>query len=91
MKPLILEIMKAASFPETVKDNAERLRADLVCVECDFNRAFGNRKGLMSREEAEAVGLLGKKHCSEVSVSETNLAVLGNGAEGCRRTEVRYR
>ena len=31
----------------------------------------------MSREEAEALGLLGKEHFTEVSVTETNLAVFG--------------
>ena len=34
----------------------------------------------MSCEEAEALGLLREKHLAEVSVSETDLAVLGNRA-----------
>ena len=61
MKPLILEMMIGSVLSETVKDNAQGLCADLVCVECDSDRALGGGKGLMSREEAEAVGLLAKE------------------------------
>ena len=65
---------------ETVKDNAQGLNSDLVCVKSDLDSALSSSEGLVSCEEAEALGLLGKEHFAEVAVTETNLAVLGNGA-----------
>ena len=65
---------------EAVEDNAEGLYADLVCVKSDLDSALCSCKGLVTCEEAEALGLLGEKHLTEVTVTETDLAVLGNRA-----------
>ena len=65
---------------KTVQNHAQGLLAHLVRVQCDLDRALCRRKGLVSREEAEALGLLGEKHFAEVAVSQTDLAVLRNRA-----------
>ena len=64
---------------ETVQDNAEVLGTNLVCVQSDLDCAFCCCEGLVTCEEAEALGLFGEKHLAEVTVAETNLTVFSNG------------
>ena len=61
---------------ETVKDATERLLANFVCLCSNLDCSLGSSKRLVSCEECEAFCLLAKKHCSEVSVTKTNLAVV---------------
>ena len=84
---MILEIMICRVLAEAVQDNAERLCSDLVCGSCDTDSAFSSRKGLVTCEEAEALGLLAEKHCAEVAVAETDLAVFRNGAGDAERLQ----
>ena len=64
---------------ETVQDAAERLLADLVCLCGDFDCALCCCELLVAFEECEALCLLAEEHRCEVSVSETNLAVVSDG------------
>ena len=65
---------------KTVQDHAKGLVTHLVGVEGDLDGTLSSRKGLVAREEAEAIGLLREQHCAEVAVAKTHLAVLGNRA-----------
>jgi len=65
---------------ETVKDNAKRLVTNLVSVKSDLDSTLCCCEGLVTCKEAEALSLIGKKHCAKVTVAETNLTVLSNGA-----------
>ena len=61
---------------KTVQDYAELVLADFVRVCRDLDCAFSCGERLVSCEECEALCLLGKKTCTQVSVSETNFAVI---------------
>ncbi len=65
---------------EAVEDNAQGLLTHLVGVSDDTDSALSRRKGLVACEEGKALGFIGKQHSCEVAVSETDLAVFGNGA-----------
>ena len=60
---------------KTAEDNAEGLLANLVRGSCDTDSTFCSCEGFVTCEEAEALGFFAEKHCSEVAVAETNLAV----------------
>ena len=70
----------AASLPETVEDDAQRLLAGLVGVADDADRAFGGGKGLVAGQEGEALGLVAEQHGAQVAVAQADLAVVGDGA-----------
>ncbi len=65
---------------ETVEDNAERLLTNLVCLLGDTDSTLSSSEGLVTCEECEAVRLLLEEHLAEVTMAETNLAGVGNGA-----------
>ncbi len=65
---------------QTVEDNAQGLGANLVCIERDLNSTLCSCKGLVTCQEAEALGLLGEEHLAQVAVAKTNLAVFSNRA-----------
>ena len=65
---------------EAVQDNAQRGLAGLIRIADDADGAFRSRKGLVTCQECEALGLLAQQHCAEVAVAEADLAVVGNGA-----------
>ena len=72
---------------EPVQDDAQGIFTDFIRVHGDGDRTFRSRKGLMSREEAEAIRLLGKEHLAEVAVSETDLSVLGDRTGDAERLQ----
>ena len=65
---------------EAVQDNAQRGLAGLIRIADDADGAFRSRKGLVTCQECEALGLLAQQHCAEVAVAEADLAVFGDGA-----------
>ena len=70
---------------QTVQDDPQRFLAGLVGVAGNADGAFRRRKGLMPRQEAEALGLIAQQHSTQVAVAQAHLALLGNGtghAEG---------
>lgn len=67
-------------FAETVKNNAQGLNSYLICVKSNFNSALSRCEGFVTCQEAEALGFFRKEHFTEVAVTETDLAVFGNGA-----------
>ena len=67
-------------FAETVEDNTERSLSYFICGSCDADSTFGSCEGFVTCEEAEALCIIAEKHCCEVAVSETDLAVFGDGA-----------
>ena len=72
---------ESSVLAETVEDNAER-SLYLPCLRfCAMpDSAFGSCEGFVTCEEAEALCIFAEKHCCEVAVSETDLAVFGDGA-----------
>ena len=65
---------------QAVEDNAQRLLASLVGVQSQLDGALCGSEGLVASQEGEALGVLGKQHCAQVAVAQTDLAVLGDGA-----------
>ena len=65
---------------ETVEDDAQRLLAGLVGVLDDADGTLCGGEGLVTGEEGKALRLVGEQHRAEVAVTETDLAVLGDGA-----------
>ena len=65
---------------ETVEDNTQRLRSDLVRVQSDLDSTLSSREGLVASEECEALGLLGKEHFAQITVAEADLTVFSNRA-----------
>ena len=72
---------------KAVEDDAQRVLTDLIRVHGNGNRALCRREGLVSREEAEAVRLLGKEHLAQIAVAETDLSVLGDRAGDAERLQ----
>ena len=65
---------------QAVQDNAKRLLARLVGVHSDADSALSGSEGLVASQEREALGVVTEEHGAQVAVTQTNLAVLGNGA-----------
>ena len=65
---------------EAVQDDAKRLLAGLVGVVGDADGALSGREGLVTGQEGEALGIVAEEHAALDCVTETDLAVLGNGA-----------
>ena len=70
---------------QTVEYNSQGLGSDLVCVESDFDSALSGGEALVTRKEAEALRLFREEHLAEVAVTETDLAVFGDGAGDAER------
>ena len=64
---------------QSVQDDTEGFLADLIGVESDLDRALGSRKGLVAREESEALGLLIEQHGAQVAVADTDLTLVSDG------------
>ena len=65
---------------ETVKDNAKLLLADFVGVADDTDSALSGGEGFVTCEEGKALGFVAQKHGGKVSVTDTDLAVICDGA-----------
>ncbi len=63
---------------KTVQTHLEGGRAGAVGALGDTDRAFGCGEGFVSGKEAEALGLVGKEHRGEISVSDADLAVVSD-------------
>ena len=67
-------------FTKTVQDDAEGLLANDVRLGSNADGAFRSCEGLMTCQEAEALGLFFEEHLAEVAVAETDFSVVGDGA-----------
>ena len=72
---------------ETIEDYAERLLAYLVGFSSNLDSSFGSSERLVTCQESEALGFLAEKASGKVSVTKTNLTVVGNRARDTERLE----
>ncbi len=63
-------------FAQTVQYAAERVLTHLVCHLSDLDSTLSGSEGLVAGEESEALCLLAEQTGSEVTVTDTNLAVI---------------
>ena len=72
-------------FSESVEDDAKWGFADFVGGAGESDGAFGGGKGFVTGEEGEAFGIFAQEHGGQVSVTEADFSVVGDGprdAEG---------
>ncbi len=67
-------------FSKSVEDDFEGSFADFVCRSCNADCAFCGSKRFVTGKECEALCAFSEEHCGKVAVSETDFALLCNGA-----------
>ena len=65
---------------QAVQDDPQGFLTSLVGGAGNADGAFGGGKGLMTGQEGEALGLVPQQHGAQIAVTQTDLAILGDGA-----------